>query len=103
MRSRLAEPDATNGFILDGFPRSVEQAEALDQMLAKRNLSLDAVVEFKVPEEELVSRLQGRGRATGFPQLALREGVAYIVWTDVAGGAPLLEGATYVPNSSPAP
>ncbi len=45
------------------FPRSVEQAEALDQMLAKRNLSLDAVLEFRVPEEELVSRLQGRGRA----------------------------------------
>ena len=60
---RLDDEDAQAGFILDGYPRSVEQAEALDQMLAKRNLSLDAVVEFKVPEEELVSRLQGRGRA----------------------------------------
>ncbi len=60
---RLDDEDAQAGFILDGFPRSVEQAEALDQMLAKRNLSLDAVVEFRVPEEELVSRLQGRGRA----------------------------------------
>ncbi|MBI5340790.1 MAG: adenylate kinase [Mycolicibacterium rufum] len=60
---RLDDEDAKVGFILDGFPRSVEQAEALDQMLAKRNLSLDAVLEFRVPEEELVSRLQGRGRA----------------------------------------
>jgi adenylate kinase len=60
---RLDDEDAKAGFILDGFPRSVEQAEALDQMLAKRNLSLDAVLEFRVPEEELVSRLQGRGRA----------------------------------------
>ncbi|KGI67032.1 adenylate kinase [Mycolicibacterium rufum] len=60
---RLDDEDAKAGFILDGFPRSVEQAEALDQMLAKRDLSLDAVLEFRVPEEELVSRLKGRGRA----------------------------------------
>ncbi|AFM15784.1 adenylate kinase family protein [Mycolicibacterium chubuense NBB4] len=60
---RLDDEDAKAGFILDGFPRSVEQAKALDAMLDKRNLSLDAVLEFKVPEEELVSRLQGRGRA----------------------------------------
>lgn len=60
---RLDDDDAAQGFILDGFPRSVEQAKALDEMLAKRNLSLDAVLEFRVPEEELVSRLKGRGRA----------------------------------------
>ena len=60
---RLDDADAADGFILDGFPRSVEQAEALDEMLAKRDLSLDAVLEFRVPEEELVSRLKGRGRA----------------------------------------
>ncbi|MCV7150473.1 adenylate kinase [Mycolicibacterium pyrenivorans] len=60
---RLNDEDAVNGFILDGFPRSVEQAKALDEMLAKRDLSLDAVLEFRVPEEELVSRLKGRGRA----------------------------------------
>jgi len=60
---RLDDDDAAAGFILDGFPRSVEQAKALDEMLAKRNLSLDAVVEFRVPEEELVTRLKGRGRA----------------------------------------
>lgn len=60
---RLNDDDAKGGFILDGFPRSVEQAEALAQMLEKRGLALDAVLEFRVPEEELVSRLQGRGRA----------------------------------------
>ena len=60
---RLNDTDVAEGFILDGFPRTVEQAEALHDMLQRRNLKLDAVVEFRVPEEELVSRLAGRGRA----------------------------------------
>ncbi|BBZ35165.1 adenylate kinase [Mycolicibacterium confluentis] len=60
---RLDEADAANGFILDGYPRSVEQAQALAEMLAKRGLALDAVLEFRVPEDELVARLKGRGRA----------------------------------------
>ncbi len=60
---RLNNDDVASGFILDGYPRSVEQAGALDEMLKKRDLSLDAVLEFRVPEEELVSRLKGRGRA----------------------------------------
>ncbi|MCB0942420.1 MAG: adenylate kinase [Mycobacterium sp.] len=60
---RLNDADAADGFILDGFPRSVEQAEALHDMLERRNLKLDAVVEFRVPEDELVERLKGRGRA----------------------------------------
>jgi len=60
---RLNAADVAEGFILDGFPRSVEQAQALAEMLKKRGLKLDAVVEFRVPEDELVARLQGRGRA----------------------------------------
>jgi adenylate kinase len=60
---RLNDADVTGGFILDGFPRTVEQAEALHDMLERRNLKLDAVLEFRVPEEELVARLAGRGRA----------------------------------------
>jgi adenylate kinase len=61
--SRLNDDDAAQGFILDGFPRSVEQAEALHDMLERRNLKLDAVVEFRVSENELLGRLKERGRA----------------------------------------
>ncbi len=60
---RLDEADAAEGFILDGYPRSVEQAEALTRMLAARNTKLDAVLEFRVCEEELLKRLKDRGRA----------------------------------------
>jgi adenylate kinase len=60
---RLNDADAADGFILDGFPRSVEQAEALKDMLAARNTKLDAVLEFRVSEEELLDRLKSRGRA----------------------------------------
>ena len=60
---RLNDPDVAGGFILDGFPRTVDQAVALHDMLERRGLKLDAVVEFRVPEEELVQRLMGRGRA----------------------------------------
>ena len=55
---RLDDADAADGFILDGFPRSVEQAEALREMLAKRNLKLDAVLEFRVSEDELLEPAQ---------------------------------------------
>ena len=60
---RLDEADAAGGFILDGYPRSVDQAGALTRMLAARNTKLDAVVEFRVCEEELLKRLMDRGRA----------------------------------------
>jgi len=60
---RLNDTDVADGFILDGFPRSVEQAEALREMLAKRSLKLDAVLEFRVSEDELLARLKARGRA----------------------------------------
>lgn len=59
---RLNHSDAAHGFILDGFPRSVEQADALAQMLEVRWAALDVVVEFRVSEEELVTRLAARGR-----------------------------------------
>ncbi len=60
---RLDDADVADGFILDGFPRTVEQAGALRDILERRDLKLDAVLEFRVPEEELVARLAGRGRA----------------------------------------
>jgi adenylate kinase len=63
VEDRIDQADAADGFILDGYPRSVEQAGALKDMLAARNTKLDAVLEFKVSEDELLERLKGRGRA----------------------------------------
>ncbi len=57
---RIDEPDCATGFILDGFPRTVEQAEALDELLVQKNKTLDAVIEIKVDDERLVGRVVGR-------------------------------------------
>jgi adenylate kinase len=57
---RIAESDCARGFILDGFPRTVAQAKALDQMLADQQMGLDAVVELKVNEDALVARIAQR-------------------------------------------
>ncbi|WP_313675085.1 adenylate kinase [Mycolicibacterium sp.] len=61
--TRLDEPDVAEGFVLDGFPRNVEQAAALNEMLKRRGLKLDTVLELRVPEDVLVGRLMSRGRA----------------------------------------
>ena len=63
VRARFAEPDAAKGFILDGFPRTAPQAEALQKLLDEQGLRLDAVVEFAVTDEVVVQRLSGRGRS----------------------------------------
>ena len=61
---RIEEEDAVNGFILDGFPRTVAQAKALDDMLAKKAMSLDAIVELKVDENALLARIEKRAAET---------------------------------------
>jgi len=62
---RLDEKDCESGFILDGFPRTIAQAEALGQMLAEKNMPLDAVVELKVEADILVKRILNRAKESG--------------------------------------
>jgi len=57
---RIDEPDARTGFIFDGFPRTVAQAQALDRILAEKGLKLDAVVEIRVDEAKLLDRIENR-------------------------------------------
>lgn len=63
VKARLAEDDAKNGFLLDGFPRTVEQAEILAEFLKEQGQKLDGVLNFRVSEDVVVERMLARGRA----------------------------------------
>jgi adenylate kinase len=60
VKERISEDDAKKGFLLDGFPRTIDQAEALNSIMAELDRSIDAVINIEVPEEELMNRLTGR-------------------------------------------
>ncbi|GAB3857848.1 adenylate kinase [Micromonospora andamanensis] len=65
VRDRLAEPDAADGFLLDGFPRTTPQAAALDKLLADLGTALDIVLELVVDDDEVIRRLSGRRTCRG--------------------------------------
>ena len=68
IRERLAEPDTVDGFVLDGFPRTFGQAEALDAMLGEIDRELSVVLEFQLADEVAFERLLGRGRSDDRPE-----------------------------------
>ena len=81
IRERLSQPDARDGFVLDGFPRTLEQAEELDAMLAEIGRSLDAVLFFDIPDEVAVERLviraEQEGREDDQPEVIARRLAIY--------------------------
>ena len=60
VKERISEDDAKKGFLLDGFPRTIDQAESLNQIMSELDRNIDAVINIEVPEEELMNRLTGR-------------------------------------------
>ena len=86
VRARVAEPDAAKGFILDGFPRSTEQADALTHILDELDTKLDAVLSFGVDEDVVVKRMLARGRADDTEEVIRNRMQVYLTET-----APLLE------------
>ena len=72
VRRRLSRPDTTPGFLLDGFPRTVPQAVALDELLAAAGTPLDAALDLSVDHDEVIRRLSARGRDDDIPATVAR-------------------------------
>ena len=83
---RLSESDCRDGCLLDGFPRTLPQAETLDDLLERRAMSVDGVIELAVPRDELVRRMLARTRADDDPEIFAKRITSFEVQT-----APLLE------------
>ncbi|WP_029536136.1 adenylate kinase [Saccharopolyspora spinosa] len=86
VRDRLSDEDAAKGFLLDGYPRNTAQAEVLREMLSEHDAELTAVLQFDVPEEELVKRMLARGRSDDTEDVIRRRLAVYRSETE-----PLLE------------
>lgn len=89
IRNRIKESPGASGFIFDGFPRTLAQAEALDQMLQKLGSSIKVMLSLEVEEEELVKRLLGRGATSGRPDDKSEEVVRHRIGEYQAKTAPL--------------